>query len=142
MVNKFPHLSLRLSSLAPPVWVTTGGAYSGPPVFPAHRILGTGAQGMLMARGSPQQGLVPLPLHVPYSEARGHSKLWASAGAQGQRLASSNSSLRCLGFLTGVEKAFLVKMVLLLSTYGSFQGTEERKASRWPLLDLPLKWMA
>lgn len=94
-----------------------GGAYSGPPVLPAHRVLGTGAQGRLMARGSPQQGLVPLALRVPYSEARGHSKLWASAGAPGQRLASSNSSLRCLGFLTGVEKAFLVKMVLLLSTY-------------------------
>lgn len=70
-----------------------------------------------MARGSPQQGLVPLPLLVPYSEARGHSKLWASVGAQGQKLASSNSSLRCLGFLMGVEKAFLVKTVLLLPIF-------------------------
>lgn len=47
----------------------------------------------------------------------GCSRLRASAWAQGQRLASSNCSLMCLCFLTDVEKAFLVKMVLLLSTY-------------------------
>lgn len=45
-VREFPRLSL-----APPVWVTTGGACAGAPVLPAHRAPQDGA--MADGRGQP-----------------------------------------------------------------------------------------